>query len=164
MVTITGCTPAGVPETRMPSTHLSLYCHLIFSTKDRQPLILDAWRERLHAYLGGVIRAEGAVPHAVGGTIDHVHVLIGLRATHRLADLVREVKSTSSQWIHETLGVRRFSWQEGYGAFSVSPGDLEQVRKYIEDQADHHRKASFQEEYVEFLLRNGVQYDPRYLW
>jgi REP element-mobilizing transposase RayT len=106
----------------------------------------------------------GGVPFAVGGTGDHVHLLIGLRATHRLSDVLREIKVTSSKWVHETTGVRRFSWQDGYGAFSVSPGQADEVRKYIASQEEHHRRKTFQEEYLEFLKRNGVEYDERYLW
>jgi len=90
----------------MPTTHLSLHYHLVFSTKDRVPIMAAEWRERLHAYLGGVG--------------DHVHLLIGLRATACLADVVREVKAVSSRWVHEEIGERAFTWQEGYGAFTVS--------------------------------------------
>lgn len=108
----------------MPSTYLSLHYHLIFSTKERRRLIADSWRERLHAYLGGTARTLGGVPGAIGGTADHVHMLVGLRATHCLADVLREIKRSSSQWVHETLGVTEFSWQEGYGAFTVSASGI----------------------------------------
>jgi REP element-mobilizing transposase RayT len=148
----------------MPSTHLSLQVHVVFSTRERQPWIEQGWRDRLHAYLGGAIRTLGGVPLAVGGTGDHVHLLVGLRATHRLSDVLREIKVTSSKWVHETTGVRGFSWQDGYGAFSVSPGQADEVRKYIASQEEHHRRKTFQEEYLEFLKRNGVEYDERYLW
>src|SRR5712692_8325715 len=95
--------PGGAQERPMPSTHLCLDFHLVFSTKERRPLIVPAWRDRLHAYMGGSIRTLGGVPVAIGGTVDHVHLLLGLRATHRLADVVREVKVASSKWIHETV-------------------------------------------------------------
>ena len=91
----------------MPSTHLSLHYHVVFSTKDRTPIIAAAWRERLHAYLGGVVRNVEGVPEAVGGVGDHVHLLIGLRATACLADVVRDVKAVSSRWVHEEIGDRR---------------------------------------------------------
>ncbi len=148
----------------MPSTHLSLHYHLVFSTKNRVPSIADAWRGRLHAYLGGVVRNVEGVPEAIGGVADHVHLLIGLRATARLADVVRDVKAVSSRWVHEETGNREFSWQEGYGAFTVSASQREMVREYIAKQEEHHRKRTFQEEYLELLKRSSVEYDDRYLW
>jgi putative transposase len=148
----------------VPSTHVSLHYHLIFSTKDRRRLITEAWRSRLHAFLGGAVRTCGGVAEAVGGTDDHVHLLVGLRATHCLADVLREVKAPSSQWVHETIGLGAFSWQEGYGAFTVSPSQIAAVRSYIERQEEHHRKRTFQEEYLEILKQSGVEYDERYLW
>jgi REP element-mobilizing transposase RayT len=148
----------------MPSTHLSLHYHLVFSTKNRVPNIVETCRGRLHAYLGGVVRNVEGVPEAIGGVEDHVHLLIGLRATARLADVVRDVKAVSSRWVHEETGDRGFSWQEGYGAFTVSASQRDMVREYIARQEEHHRKRTFQEEYVELLKRSGVEYDDRYLW
>ncbi len=148
----------------MPSTHLSLHYHRVFSTKNRAQIIADAWRGRLHAYLGGVIRTADGVPEAIGGVADHVHLLIGLRATARLADVVRDVKAVSSRWVHDETGERGFSWQEGYGAFTVSASRLGAVREYIAKQEEHHRIRTFQEEYVSLLKRCGVEYDERYLW
>jgi putative transposase len=148
----------------MPSTHLSLHYHLIFSTKDRQSWITDDWRDRLHAYLGGAVRACGGVAENVGGTADHVHLLIGLRATHRLADVLREIKASSSEWVHKEIQVARFAWQEGYGAFTVSASQIEVVRNYIARQEEHHRKHSYQEEYLEFLKQSGVEFDEKFLW
>jgi REP element-mobilizing transposase RayT len=118
----------------------------VFSTKDRRALIADAWRDRLHAFLGGTVRTLGGVPLAVGGTADHVHLLVRLRATHRLADVLREIKGTSSKWVHETIGVSIFAWQDGYGAFSVSLDHTDEIRRYIAAQEEHHRTMSFQEE------------------
>lgn len=114
----------------MPSTHLSLHYHIIFCTKGRRRIIAEPWREELHAYIGGIIRGIGAVARSVGGPGDHVHVLLGLKATHTLADVVRQMKRGSSAWIHQH-GVRAFSWQEGYGAFTVSPSQLTKVQRYI---------------------------------
>jgi putative transposase len=148
----------------MPSTHLSLHCHVVFSTKNRAPLISETWRERLHAYLGGIVRNVDGIPEAIGGVADHVHLLIGLKATSSLADVVRDVKAVSSRWVHEETGDRGFSWQEGYGAFTVSASQCDAVRTYIANQEEHHRKRTFQEEYVELLKRSGVEYDDRYLW
>jgi REP element-mobilizing transposase RayT len=124
----------------MPSTHLSLHYHFVFSTKDRHPFITDDWRARLHEYLGGSIRAANAIPEAVGGTPDHVHLLVGLRATHSVAIFVQDVKQTSSSWIHKTIGVKNFLWQPGYGAFTVSVSNCGAVKEYVTNQVEHHRK------------------------
>ena len=112
----------------MPSTHLSLHYHLIFSTKDRVAHMREDWRGRLHAYMGGIVNDLGGVAETIGGVEDHVHLLVGLRATHRLADVLREIKASSSKWVHEELKKPLFSWQEGYGAFTVSPSQLEVVK------------------------------------
>lgn len=148
----------------MPSTHLSLHYHIVFSTKDRRPMIATTWRERLHAYLGGVVRNVEGIPESIGGMDDHVHLLLGLRATHSLAAVIRDVKAVSSRWVHEEIGPADFAWQEGYGAFTLSASQRDQVREYIARQEEHHRRRTFQEEYIELLQRSGVEYDARYLW
>jgi REP element-mobilizing transposase RayT len=148
----------------MPSTHLSLHFHIVFSSKDRHPFIADAWRNRLYEYLGGLIRAVDGIPEAVGGTTDHVHLLVGLRATHSLATFVQDIKQTSSSWIHETIGVKNFAWQPGYGAFTVSVSNCAAVKEYIANQMEHHQAKSFQEEYVSFLQKHHVAYDGKHLW
>ena len=148
----------------MPSTHLSLHLHVVFSTKNREPCSGAEWRERLHAYIGGVARKAGAIPEAIGGVADHVHLLLGLTATVRLADVVRDIKAVSSKWVHDETGTRALAWQEGYGAFSVSPSHRENVCSYIARQAEHHRNRTFQEEYLELLHRCGVDFDERHLW
>ena len=148
----------------MPATHLSLHYHIVFSTKDRHPFIADEWRNRLHEYLGGLVRTAEGFPEAIGGTNDHIHLLAGLRATIALASFVQDIKQTSSHWIHETIGVKNFAWQQGYGAFTVSVSNCDAVKEYITNQAEHHRTKSFQEEYVMFLQKHGVKYDENYLW
>ena len=148
----------------MPSTHLSLHYHIVFSTKDRHPFIADEWRNRLHEYLGGLVRVADGIPEAIGGTADHVHLLVGLRATHALASFVQDIKQTSSRWIHETIGEKNFTRQQGYGAFTVSVSNCEVVKRYIANQAEHHRTKSFQEEYVAFLKKHDVKYDEKHLW
>ncbi len=148
----------------MPSTHLSLHVHVVFSTKNRFPFITDEWRERLHSYLGGAVRTAQCVPECIGGTNDHVHLLLGIRATQCLADIVRDIKQSSSKWIHRTIGAKKFAWQDGYGGFTVSASQLETVKAYIENQVEHHRKRTFEEEYLEFLKRAQVDYDEKYLW
>jgi REP element-mobilizing transposase RayT len=147
----------------MPSTQLSLHYHVVFSTKNRAAIIATAWRERLHAYPGGVVRSAEGVPEAMDGIADHVHLLIGLRATACLADVVRDVKAVSPRWVHEEIGERAFAWQEGYGAFTVSASQRDVVRAYIANQEEHQRKRTFQEEYRELLKHGGVAYDERYL-
>ena len=147
----------------MPSTYLSLHYHLVFGTKDRVPLIDSTWRSRLHEYLGGTIRGLGGFPEEVGGVADHVHLLAGLKATHCLADVMRELKKASSIWVHEELRIAHFAWQEGYAAFTVSATARESVRRYIANQEEHHRKRTFREEVVEMLEKAGVAYDPKYL-
>jgi REP element-mobilizing transposase RayT len=142
-------------EIPMGSTHLSLHFHLIFGTKDHVPFIADVWRPRLHAYMGGILSSLDTVPEIVGGVDDHVHILAGMRATERLADVMRELKSASSRWVHEEVGLPDFSWQEGYGAFTVSSSHRDSVRRYIERQEEHHRTRSYKEEYLEFLKKCG---------
>ena len=148
----------------MPSTHVSLHYHVIFSTKNRERNITLDWRSRLHAYMGGVARNIDAVAETVGGVEDHVHILLGLSATHCIADAIRDIKAVSSRWVHDEMGNSRFAWQEGYGAFTVSPSQRKQVIGYIAKQEEHHRRRTFKEEYVEFLERSGVKYEERYLW
>lgn len=130
----------------MGSTYLSLHFHIVFSTKKRQPYIAAAWRARLHEYLGGTIRGFGGVAEGVGGVEDHVHLLVGLRATHNLADLVRELKKSATNWVHEEIHETAFAWQEGYGAFTVSPTARAAVKRYISNQESHHRQRSYEEE------------------
>ena len=148
----------------MPATHLSIHYHLVFSTKDRLPLIDKVWQNRLHAYLGGIVKSLDVIPEAIGGTTNHVHLLLGIRATHRLADVVRQIKHASSHWVHKTIGMEGFSWQSGYGAFSVSPSQIEIVKNYIARQQEHHQKRTYEQEYLKILNINGIEYDERYLW
>jgi REP element-mobilizing transposase RayT len=156
--------PARDAGKQMPATHLSLHFHIVFSTKDRHPFIADEWQNRLHEYLGGLIRAADGIPEAIGGTADHVHLLVGLRATHAPALFVQDIKQTSSRWVHETIGMKNFAWQPGYGAFTVSTSNCDAVKEYIANQAEHHRTKTFQEEYVAFLEKHRVEFDGKYLW
>lgn len=147
----------------MPSTFLSLHYHLVFSTKLREPFINSDWLPRLHQYIGGTINGLGAHTEIVGGVADHVHILAELRATHTLADFMRELKKASSIWVHDEIKLRAFAWQEGYAAFTVSGSAVDDVRRYIENQEEHHRKRSFREEMEIMLKRAGVVYESRYL-
>ncbi|WP_404305615.1 IS200/IS605 family transposase [Neorhodopirellula lusitana] len=145
------------------STFHSLHYHITFSTKNRKPWIKIDWRDRTHAYLGGIVNELGGVPLSVGGVEDHVHLLVGLKTTHCIADFMRELKKSTSRWIHEDIGYEPFAWQDGYAVFSLSPLAIPEVRRYIENQEAHHRKRTFREELIEMLDRAGVEYDPRYL-
>ncbi|MBN1908764.1 MAG: IS200/IS605 family transposase [Pirellulales bacterium] len=147
----------------MASTYLSLHYHVVFGTKNRKPSIDAEWRSRLHEYLGGTISGLDGFPQGIGGTADHVHLLLGLKATHCVADVLRELKKASSVWIHETIHEPSFAWQEGYAAFTVNATARESVQRYIGRQEEHHRERSFREELVELLGRAGVQYDVKYL-
>ena len=114
--------------------------------------------------MGGICRKENGQLFAAGGTADHVHLLASIHPSVSVSDMLRKVKASSSKWIHETFPEHKgFAWQEGYGAFSVSQSNVEQVRRYIEQQEEHHRHISFDEEFIEFLERHGLPYDERYV-
>ncbi|MBI3941084.1 MAG: IS200/IS605 family transposase [Acidobacteria bacterium] len=147
----------------MPSTYFQLQYHLIFSTKNRRRLISDSLAPDLHAYLGGILRNLAAVAVAIGGVADHVHILAGLKPIHSVASVMRELKSGSSQWLHQQKGLAAFSWQAGYAAVTVSPSATEKVRRYIEAQPEHHRRKSFRDELMELLRPSGIAYDERFL-
>jgi putative transposase len=147
----------------MPSTYVSLNDHIVFSTKVRNSLISDSWAARLHEYLGGTIKGLGGVSLQVGGIEDHVHLLVGLKATHCLSDVLRELKRTSSTWVHTEIGETQFAWQTGYSAFTVSPSSSAGVRAYIQNQREHHQQRTFREELIDLLQRAGIEYDDRYL-
>ncbi len=149
----------------MSGTHHQLLYHLVFSTKNRKPYLQPETREQVFEYLGGTIRGLSGVPIRIGGWIDHVHLLVKLKTTHRLADFMREVKASSSKHINESSGnFQKFGWQDGYGAFTVGPSTLDAVVRYIEGQVRHHANESFQEEYLRMLEAAGVEYDERFLW
>ncbi len=147
----------------MGSTFLSLHYHLIFSTKNREPFIDAVWRDQLHEYLGGTVRGLGGQSEGIGGVADHVHLLVGLRATHCLAGFMRELKKVSSVWVSHEKRIPTFAWQEGYAAFTVSASARDAVKRYIAHQEEHHHARTFKEELVLMLERAGVAYDPRYL-
>jgi REP element-mobilizing transposase RayT len=149
----------------MAHTYTSLLIHVIFSTFGRTPLLADGIRLDVHAYLGGILRELDAIPIAIGGTADHVHLLIRLPADLALADCLRIVKTNSSRWVKERWPQqRKFAWQGGYGAFSVSESRRAAVIRYIRDQAQHHRRISFQDEFLALLKNHRVEFDERYVW
>lgn len=147
----------------MPSTYTSLHYHLVFATKHREPMIASVWRPRLHQYMGGVVRENRGIALSVGGVEDHVHLLVGLRPTHRLSDFMRALKSASSAWAKAGCSFPGFQWQDGYSAFTVSDSGLVKVKRYIERQEEHHRRQSFREELIAYLRATGIEFDERYL-
>jgi len=146
----------------MGSTFFSLHYHIVFSTKERFPLIKTEWRPRVHSYLGGIIRGMNGVAEIVDGVADHVHLLASLRPVHCIADVMRDMKKDSSNWVKDNFD-RRFAWQEGYAAFTVSPTATESVRNYIANQESHHSKHSFVDELRELLAKAGIDYEEKYL-
>ena len=149
----------------MPQSLAQLLVHLVFSTKNRDPLIMDDIRDELHAYIGGIVENHKGLLFRAGSVADHMHLLIAFPRTSAPADLVQDIKSGASKWL-KTKGAQYgdFHWQGGYGMFSVSPSHQEAVVKYIENQAEHHRKITFQDEYRRLLKKYGVVYDERYVW
>jgi REP-associated tyrosine transposase len=143
-----------------------IYVHIIFSTKGREPFLVDAdLRDRTHAYLAGICRNLDSPALIVGGTEDHVHVLCRLGKQTAVSDLVRELKRDSSSWIKTQHGeLANFHWQAGYGAFSISPRHVVDLKPYIANQVEHHRNESFQDEYRRVCSKYGVEIDERYVW
>lgn len=151
---------------RMPQSLAAVYIHLIFSTKDRRPLLLDpSLRSELHAYLGGISKQLDCPTLIVGGVKDHVHLLARFGRTITQAEWVKELKRVSNLWFKQKGPVLAdFEWQGGYATFSVSQSNVEQVREYIANQEDHHRTRSFQEELRAFFRKHNVEFDERYVW
>ncbi len=147
----------------MAQTLGNVVVHLIFSTKQRKPLIAPDIRSELFAYLGGIVRELRGTALIINGTCDHVHMLVRIRPAHSIAEIARIVKTNSSGWIRKK-GHKEFAWQAGYGVFSVSESNVPAVTRYIATQEEHHKERSFQEEFVAFLKKNKVAYDERYIW
>jgi putative transposase len=149
----------------MPQSHAFILIHVIFSTKERAPFITPAISSHLHAYLATVSRNAGCECYRAGGIEDHVHLAIRLSRSMSISNYVEEIKTSSSKWMKTRApDLSRFSWQNGYGAFSVSPLEREALCGYIDGQEAHHRKRTFQEEYRAFLKKYGIEYDERYVW
>lgn len=148
----------------MPQSFASLHCHLVFSTKHRLPQIKPEIQPRLFEYMGGILRNHSSRLIAAGGMPDHVHLLASLGRSLAVADAVRLVKSNSSGWIHDELALADFRWQDGHGAFAVSHSNIGHVKSYLANQEQHHRRISFQEEFLELLRRHELEWDERYVW
>jgi REP element-mobilizing transposase RayT len=149
----------------MASTLTNLLYHVVFSTKGRLGLIRDDIEKKLRAYMGGIVRTHGGIALGIGGTNNHVHMMIKLKPAMPLANIIRFIKSGSSKWMNELpTTTERFYWQTGYGAFSVSESQASRVLNYIRDQKLHHREQSFEEELVILLAKHSVSYDAKYIW
>jgi putative transposase len=148
----------------MPQSLANLLAHLIFSTKNRERFLVDAnVRRRTHAYLAAVLSDINSPALIVGGVEDHLHILCQLSRTSALSEVIEHLKVSSSKWL-KTQGIERFSWQRGYGAFSISQSQVADVVAYIEGQEEHHQRMTFQEEYRLFLRRYRISFDERYVW
>jgi REP element-mobilizing transposase RayT len=149
----------------MANTFTQIYVQVIFPVKDRQNLLRKENKAELHKYITGIVRNNHQKLIRINSVRDHVHILIGLKPDIALSDLVRDIKANSSRFINDRKWVRgKFNWQEGFGAFSYSHSHLDRVIKYIDGQEEHHGKKTFREEYISFLKKFDVEYDPRYLF
>jgi REP element-mobilizing transposase RayT len=145
--------------------HIHLIAHIVFSTKNRECWISPDIEERVWAYLGGIARENKMKPLQIGGVDDHVHVLLGAPPTLAPSKIAQLIKGGSSAWIHsEFPNLRKFAWQDGYGAFTVSKSNLPDVTNYIRNQREHHCVRTFKEELVALLVRHGISYEEKYLW
>ena len=148
----------------MSDSYTNLLYHIVFSTKDRRPLITPEYQVRLYDYIGGTIRAVGGISLELNGTEDHVHLLAKLRPDRALSDVLRDLKANATGWMHDVFpSLENFSWQRGYGAFTVSQSNVEEVRQYIARQKEHHQKISFRDEFIQFLKANGIDYNERFV-
>ena len=148
----------------MSDSYTNLLYHIVFSTKDRRALITVEREARLYDYIGGILRACGGISLELNGTSDHVHLLAKLRPDRALSDVLRDLKSNSSGWMHDIFpSLRDFCWQRGYGAFTVGQAEVNSVRDYIRRQKEHHCRISFREEFIQFLDANGIEYDERFI-
>lgn len=147
------------------STYTNLLFHIVYSTKYRKPWIQPAWQDELYGYIGGILRESNGTLLKIGGIADHVHLLAKLSPTLAISDVLRVVKTNSSKWTNERSDVDfKFQWQPVFAAFSVSESQVPVVEAYIANQAEHHRKRTFEEEFLEMLRRHKIKYDPRYVF
>ena len=148
----------------MSQSYTNLIYHVVFSTKNREPLITNEIKPRLYEYIGGILRNKGGIALAIGGIDDHLHVLAKIRPDDSLSNVLRDLKANSSGWTHRIFPkMKDFSWQNGYGAFTVSASQVEIVRRYIANQEKHHAKYSFRDEFVKLLKVNQIEFDEKFL-
>jgi putative transposase len=148
----------------MANTYTSLNFHFVFSTKNRENMIDSKIKSRLYDYLAGIARENKMTPLAIGGTGNHVHLLLSISPVVNISKCIQVIKAGSSKWVHEEFPKRSgFAWQLGYSGFSVSPRNIQNVMNYIENQEEHHRLRSFEEEYIGFLKESGIDYEEKYV-
>jgi putative transposase len=149
----------------MAGTFSQIYIQVVFAVKGRENLISKSWKDDLHKYISGIINGKEQKPIIVNGMPDHIHAFIGLRPSMSISDLVRDIKNNSSNFINEQkLVPGKFSWQEGYGAFSYSHSQIQNVYDYILKQEEHHHKRTFKEEYIDFLKKYEIEHNEKYLF
>ena len=149
----------------MANTYTQLYVHYVFAVQDRLCLINNKWQDNLYKYINGIIDQQGHKLYVINGMNDHIHILISMTPKQAPSDLMYHLKRSSSLWINQSrLSAGKFSWQEGFGAFSLGKSQLPEKIKYVEDQQQHHKKESFREEYLKFLTENDIEYDERYIF
>jgi len=149
----------------MAGTYSQIYIHYVCAVKGRENLLLKPWRDEVFKYMSGIIKGKNQKPIIVNGVADHVHIFVGLIPVMRISDLIRDIKNNSSNFINQQKFLSgKFSWQEGYGAFSYAHSQVEKVYEYILNQEEHHRKKTFQEEYKEFLQKFDVEYKEKYMF
>lgn len=149
----------------MPGTFSQIYIQIVFAVKGRENLIHEEWKDDLHKYIAGIIKGKNQKSIIVNGMPDHIHAFIGLKPAMQISDLVRDIKNNSSNFINDNKFVKgKFSWQEGYGAFSYSHSHIENVYQYILNQEEHHKKKTFKEEYVDFLTKFNIEHEEKYLF
>jgi len=149
----------------MPGTFSQVLLHFVFATKDRRPLVQEKIAARLYPFIGGIVRDEKGSLHAIGGMPDHIHLLIQWRTDDAVANLLRNIKSRSTAWMHRTLpDMATFAWQEGYSVFSVSKSAEPDVKNYVERQADHHKQRDFKEELLTPLRLHGIDFEEKYVF
>jgi putative transposase len=149
----------------MAGTFSQIYIQIVFAVKGRENLICSDWKEKLFSYIAGIIKGKGQKPIIVNGVYNHLHVFVELRSSMAVSDLVRDIKNNSTKFVNENKFVKgKFSWQEGYGAFSYSHSHIKSVYNYILNQEKHHKKKTFREEYLEFLKLFDIDYDEKYLF
>ncbi len=147
----------------MAHSYTKLLYHLVFSTAKRQPLITEKLRSPLYDYLGGTVRGLDGVAIELGGVEDHVHLLVRMPRTIAVDEFLQKLKANSSGWVTRANGIK-FNWQRGFGAFTVSESQVEKVRRYIQNQVEHHRKVSFEQEFKAMIKAHQVEFDEEYLW
>ncbi len=149
----------------MPNTYTQIHLHLIFAVQNRRSLIQNSWEGRLYEYITGIVQQHNHKMIIINGMPDHLHIVIGMRPTQSLSDLMQDIKGSSSKWINDNrLVAGKFQWQESYGAFSYGKSQLPKLIEYVKNQKEHHKKKTFVEEYKEFLTAFEVEYDERYIF